>query len=103
RDLYDVLEAATEYHEQQLAGPHGRGVRGYLIERGVSTELQQRFRLGYAPADRHALKDHLVAQGISVDHQVRAGLLSTGTDIAVPYDRFRDRLMFPITDVKDRV
>ena len=54
-------------------------------------------------ADRFALKEHLGAQGIPVEDMVEAGLLVAGDDIPVPYDRFRDRVMFPITDLRGRV
>ncbi len=53
--------------------------------------------------DRFALKEHLGAQGIPVEDMVEAGLLIAGDDIPVPYDRFRDRVMFPIADLRGRV
>ena len=59
--------------------------------------------MGYAPGERFALKEHLGAQGISVEDMVEAGLLIAGDDIPVPYDRFRDRVMFPITDFRGRI
>src|SRR4029078_8760284 len=66
------------------------------------TQLQ--FRIGYAPPppERFALKEHLGAQGISVEDMVEAVLLVSGDDIPVPFDRFRDRVMFPITDLRGR-
>ncbi len=62
-----------------------------------------KFRLGYAPADRFALKEHLGKEGVSVEDMVAAGLLIGGDDIPVPYDRFRDRVIFPIGDLRGRV
>ena len=62
-----------------------------------------RFRLGYAPAERFALKEHLGKEGVSVEDMVAAGLLVAGDDIPVPYDRFRDRVIFPIADLRGRV
>ncbi|MFL6839224.1 MAG: DNA primase, partial [Bradyrhizobium sp.] len=56
-----------------------------------------------APGERFALKEHLGSLGISTDDMVEAGLLIAGDDIPVPYDRFRDRVMFPITDLRGRV
>ena len=53
--------------------------------------------------DRFALKEYLGAQGIPTEDMVEAGLLIGGDDIPVPYDKFRDRVMFPITDVRNRV
>ncbi len=64
---------------------------------------QLKFRLGYAPNERFALKEHLGSQGIPVEDMVEAGLLISGDDIPVPFDRFRDRVMFPITDLRGRV
>ena len=69
----------------------------------ITPATQLQFRLGYAPPDRFALKEHLGAQGISTEDMVEAGLLVGGDDIPVPYDRFRDRVMFPITDARGRV
>ena len=62
-----------------------------------------KFRLGYAPGERFALKEHLGGQGVSVEDMVETGLLIAGDDIPVPYDRFRDRVMFPITDFRGRI
>jgi DNA primase len=59
--------------------------------------------MGYAPGERFALKEYLGAQGIPVDDMVETGLLIGGEDIPVPYDRFRDRVMFPIADHRGRV
>jgi DNA primase len=61
------------------------------------------FASGYAPPDRFALKEYLGAQGISTEDMVEAGLLVSGEDKPVPFDRFRDRVMFPITDARGRV
>src|SRR6266511_3720497 len=64
---------------------------------------QVKFRLGYAPAERFALKEHLGKAGIATEDMIEAGLLVAGDDIPVPYDRFRDRIMFPIADLRGRV
>ena len=53
--------------------------------------------------EQYALKEHLGAAKIPVEDMVEAGLIVAGEDIAVPYDRFRDRVMFPITDWRGRV
>src|SRR5262249_44148748 len=58
---------------------------------------------GYAAAEQYALKEYLGAAKIPVEDMIEAGLLVAGEDIAVPYDRFRDRVMFPITDWRGRV
>src|ERR1700722_2193272 len=103
KTLHDVMELAAKFFADTLASRNGAKARGYLADRAISPATQVQFGLGYAPGDRFALKEHLGAQGISVEDMVETGLLIGGEDIPVPYDRFRDRVMFPITDVRGRV
>ena len=103
KTLHDVMELAAKFFADTLASRHGAKARGYLGDRGISPATQLQFRLGYAPPDRFALKEHLGAQGVSTEDMVEAGLLIGGDGIPVPYDRFRDRVMFPITDLRGRV
>lgn len=103
KTLHDVMELAAKFFADTLASRNGAKARGYLADRAITPQTQLQFRLGYAPPDRFALKEHLGAQGISTDDMVEAGLLVGGEDIPVPYDRFRDRVMFPITDARGRV
>src|SRR6478736_7878178 len=103
KTLHDVMECAAKFFSDTLASRHGAKARGYLADRAISPATQVQFRLGYAPGERFALKEHLGAHGISTDDMVEAGLLVGGDDIPVPYDKFRDRVMFPITDVRNRV
>jgi len=103
RTLADVMEMAAQFFEATLAGRIGAKARGYLADRGLDPATQVKFRLGYAPNERFALKEHLGNQGVSGEDMVAAGLLVSGEDIPVPYDRFRDRVMFPITDLRGRV
>ena len=103
KTLHDVMELAAKFFADTLASRHGAKARGYLGDRAISPATQVTFRIGYAPPDRFALKEHLGAQGISTEDMVEAGLLVGGEDIPVPYDKFRDRVMFPITDVRNRV
>jgi DNA primase len=103
KTLHDVMECAAKFFADTLASRTGAKSRGYLADRGISPATQLQFRLGYAPPERFALKEHLGSQGISTEDMVEAGLLVAGDDIPVPYDRFRDRVMFPITDLRGRV
>jgi DNA primase len=103
KTLHDVVELAAKYFEGNLAARTGARGRGYLADRGIASSTQLKFRLGYASADQYALKEHLGGHKISVEDMVEAGLLVAGEDIAVPYDRFRDRVMFPISDWRGRV
>jgi DNA primase len=83
--------------------PTGAKARAYLRERGLSAATQQEFRLGYAPDSRNALKEHLASKGVDKEQIEACGLVVHGPDIAVSYDRFRDRIMFPIEDSRGRV
>jgi DNA primase len=103
RTLHDVMEMATEFFVATLASRAGAKARGYLADRGISPATQLQFRIGYAPGEKYALKEHLGNAGIAVEDMVEAGLLIAGDDIPVPYDRFRDRVIFPITDLRRRV
>src|SRR5206468_13115395 len=99
--LVEVMELACVYFEGRL--DTDVSARGYLAWRHIDAALQKMFRLGYAPPDRYALRDHLAGKGIDRDQMIEAGLLVHGEEIAVPYDRFRDRIMFPICDRSGRV
>ncbi|MCA3643081.1 MAG: DNA primase [Methylobacterium sp.] len=101
--LGEALEMAASFFEAQLKSAKGREARAYLSGRDLGSEVIARFRLGYAPGERYALRDHLAEKGVSSDVMIEAGLLVSGEDIAVPYDRFRDRVIFPIQDAKGRV
>jgi DNA primase len=103
KTLHDIVELAAKFFEANLASRTGARGRGYLADRGIPSATQLKFRLGYASAEQYALKEHLGAAKISVEDMVEAGLLVAGDDIPVPYDRFRDRVMFPITDWRGRV
>ena len=103
KSLYEVMELAAKFFEASLAGRVGAKARGYLSDRSLDPATQVKFRLGYAPPDRYVLKEHLGGHGIPVADMVEAGLLVSGDDIPVPYDRFRDRVMFPITDLRGRI
>jgi DNA primase len=101
--LIDVVALAARLFEAHLQQPIGARARGYLADRGLTPAVQQRFSLGYSSPERFALRDALAAKGVGVDEMIEAGLLIHGEGIAVPYDRFRDRIMFPIHDRAGRV
>jgi DNA primase len=103
KTLHDVMELAAKFFEATLASRAGAKARGYLADRALEPATQLKFRLGYAPAERFALKEHLGSQGVSTEDMIETGLLISGDDIPVPYDRFRDRVMFPISDFRGRI
>lgn len=101
--LEDVMEMAAEFFESRLQGPEGARARAYLRERGLSGRTISAFRLGYTSDSRSALKEHLAGRGIDKDLIEACGLVVHGDDIPVSYDRFRDRIMFPILSSRERV
>jgi len=103
RTLHEVVALAAKFFEATLAGRAGARARGYLADRGLDPVTQLRFRIGYAPPERFALKEHLGGLGVSVEDMIGAGLLVAADDIPIPYDRFRDRVMFPISDLGGRI
>ena len=103
KTLYDVMELTAKFFETTLAARAGAKARGYLADRRLEPATQLKFRMGYAPGERFALKEYLGQQNVPVPDMVEAGLLIAGDDIPVPYDRFRDRVMFPITDFRGRI
>ena len=103
RSALDVMELAAAFFEEELKGRAGAAARDYLTGRGLGAETRARFRIGYAPPGRHALRDHLAGKDVAVETMVELGLLVGGDDIPVAYDRFRDRVIFPLCDVRGRV
>jgi DNA primase len=103
KTLRDVAELTAKFFEANLAARTGARGRGYLADRGIASATQLKFRLGYAAGEQYALKEHLGAAKVSVEDMVAAGLVVAGDDIPVAYDRFRDRVMFPIEDWRGRV
>lgn len=101
--LAEWLELAAQWFEGELRRPAGREARAYLERRGLPDGEWARFRLGFAPAGRTALKDYLVAKGARPPELIEAGLLIAPEDGGAAYDRFRDRIIFPILDARGRV
>lgn len=100
--LAEANEAACAFFESRLRAPEGRAALDYLRRRGLTEETIARFRLGYAPPSREALKGALAQAGVAESVMVEAGLLIK-PERGAPYDRFRGRVMFPITDRRGRV
>lgn len=101
--LLDVMELATLFFQEQLQSAAGAKARAYLRDRGLSGRTIETFRLGFAPESRNALKEHLAGKGIPKEQIEACGLVVHGPDIPVSYDRFRDRIMFPILSSRERV
>jgi len=117
--LFDVTEKAAQLYERWLRMPEGKQALDYLQRRGLDDATIKRFRLGFSPEGRDVLKAALAKDGIEEDLMIAAGMLikpddyqeaqtgeaRTGTQRRGrdSYDRFRGRVMFPITDSRDRI
>jgi DNA primase len=97
--LWEINAAAAEFFRRRLwESPDGETAREYLTSRGLAREDADRFGIGYAPADREAIRDSLASLGFAPDRQLAAGLLVAREGSIEPRARFRHRLMFPIFD-----
>lgn len=97
--LYDLLAACSKFYIEQLKS-HPEAVE-YLKGRGLSGEVSRDFEIGYAPAGWDALIKHLGTDDKKMAMLKQAGMLSEGKSGS--YDKFRDRIMFPIHDRRGRV
>ncbi|MBF0156860.1 MAG: DNA primase [Magnetococcales bacterium] len=96
--ILEVNSRAERYFRDRLAAPEGRAAREYLDQRGLSTETVARFHLGYAPPGWRNLLDHFGGGDAAATLLREAGLVLAKEDSGRHYDRFRDRIIFPIHD-----
>jgi DNA primase len=100
--LYQLLERATAFFEEQLFAPAGREALAYLRGRGLSDEAIHRFRLGYAPADAQALLRKMTGESYALDDLAAVGLAKKAEDRNEFYSFFRNRVIFPVGDRRGR-
>lgn len=104
--LYEIMELAVRFYEHQLLEGVGKTkALPYLEKRGLSEESIKKFRLGYAPEGWRHLYDFLIKKGFNQAELELAGLAIRKAESGSgqgAYDRFRDRIMFPITDILGR-
>ncbi len=108
KDQKDNLFAANKiaadfYAELLMKSEGGQKGRDYLSQRSIHSDVCKTFGLGYAPGGWRELSSHLKAEGTQESVAVSAGLLVKGDSGKDPYDRFRDRVVFPIRDLSGRV
>ncbi len=102
--LYPLLTAAAEFYRQALKNhPTRRAAVDYLKSRGLSGEIARDFGLGFAPPGWDNLYKHLSSDSLQQKVMIDAGLLIENAETGKRYDRFRDRVMFPIRDSRGRV
>jgi DNA primase len=102
RGLHEVMAQVAAWYESQLSSAVGLRAREYLIARGLDDKTIRHFRLGYAPASRDGIKSAMINRNIPEADLIESGMLIR-PDEGASYDRFRDRVMFPITDRRGRI
>jgi len=107
-DYYELMEQVSQFFRQQLKShENSKKVIEYLKNRGLSGDVAKTFGIGYSPNDWQVVKDKFCLHGGRIDKDREAQLLDTGVLIKNEkgsiYDRFRDRVMFPIRDRRGRV
>jgi DNA primase len=101
--LFQINEAAVEYyHHLLLSAKAGEAARNYLARRKVMPETIKEFRLGFSPDAWETLKNYLLGKGYTEKELLEAGLIIEKEE-GGSYDRFRNRLMYPICDIQGRV
>jgi DNA primase len=102
--LHKIHEVAARFFAEQLGGSaEGRAARAYLADRGLSDEVMSRFRLGYAPAEGRALTRRLSEAGFPVTLLETSGLVLRAAEGDRHFDRFRRRVIFPISNESSKV
>jgi DNA primase len=97
-----ALAAADVYYRRALAGEDGQAARKYVQERGIAPEIAERFGIGYAPAGWESLSRALRREGFDERELEAAGLVKQRGEGSGVYDLLRDRLVFPIRDIRGR-
>ncbi len=104
KTLYDVMEAAAHWFESQLPSQAGIEGKKYIQMRGLNKGTVKKFRLGFAPNSKTALKEAMLARPEFTEEMlIEGGMLIKPDDGGPSYDRFRHRVMFPICDRQGRV
>ena len=101
--LWLLSKAAARFFHEQLKSSEAKEVLAYIQKRGLSPATVTRFGLGYAPNRWTALLDAMTAQGFTKEELLQAGLVLQNREKGTLYDRFRNRLMFPIIDIRGNV
>ncbi len=101
--LFQINEAAVEYyHHLLLSTKAGEAARSYLARRKVMPETIKEFRLGFSPDAWETIKNYLLGKGYAEKELIETGLIIEKEE-GGSYDRFRNRLMYPICDIQGRV
>jgi DNA primase len=98
----DMHAEAATFYQKTLHGSGGKRAQDYVAQRGLTPEIIQKFTLGWAPSGWNGLRDHLQRRGFRPEEGEKAGLISQSAQGSF-YDRFRERLIFPIMNLSGQV
>lgn len=97
--MYEIMDKACSFFEDKVTS--SEDTKKYLIDRGIKADTKESWRIGYAPNDWHELNNYLKGEGYKDEDIIKVGLIKQGEKGI--YDHFRDRVMFPIFDTRNRV
>ncbi|MEN8237042.1 MAG: DNA primase [Pseudomonadota bacterium] len=100
--LYPLMQEVCAWYQEQLKQANARSASTYLQSRRLQQSTVDTFQLGFAPA-RQSVKREFLRRGYSEDLLLKAGLLARKGENGPTYDRFRNRVIFPILDKRGRV
>ena len=100
RTLFKINELARDFfHDRLMKTPEGERGRKYLAGRGITEETIENFKLGFAPVDWDAITSFFTERGFKREDLIKSGIVSRRKDDSGIFDRFRGRVMVPITDI----
>jgi DNA primase len=102
KSYHEIMELACRFYEAQLKSGHHRAAQDYIQYRALAPQTLALYRVGYAPPGNQ-LKTALEARGVSEADMLALGLIKKPDDGRAPFDFFRDRLVFPISDRQGRI
>jgi DNA primase len=101
--LYRIHELTAAYFQNSLVSPSGKRARDYLIKRGIQNETASKFKLGFASDAWDGLFSYLKKKGFNKEVIEKSGLIISRPQKSGYYDRFRNRLVFPIFNQRDKI
>lgn len=104
KTLLQIIELSVEFYRNQLMKSlNGKIAQEYLKKRNISPEIQEEFKLGFAPGDGYSLYRFLKSKGFSEHLMIRSGLVRSGGEGERYYDFFRNRILFPIRNIEGKI
>ena len=101
-ELFKIMDLSVKFYQRSLSSAKGAKARDYSNARRLTSATVDNFELGFAPNNRTELFDYLKGKNIPEEHIIDTGMCLRSDDGGAVYDRFRDRIMYPIRDSRDR-